>query len=85
MKNKIVKIGLVLISVFSISSAIAQDSNSVNLLSLQSAIDTTLINNYGIKIAKNNVAIAENNADVLNSNLLQTWWLPSCWIYVLNI
>jgi len=40
------------------------------LLSAQEAVELALENNYGIKIAKNSVEIAENNADILNSGYL---------------
>ncbi len=40
------------------------------LLSKQQAIVITLENNYGVKMAKNNVAIADNNKNVLNSEYL---------------
>ncbi|NAS31474.1 TolC family protein [Flavobacteriaceae bacterium R38] len=41
-------------------------------LSKEKAIEQTLENNLGIKIAKNSVNIAENNAGVLNSGYLPT-------------
>ena len=40
------------------------------VLSAQDAVELALENNYGIKIAKNSVEIAENNANVLNSGFL---------------
>ena len=41
-----------------------------NMLSTQEAVELALEYNYGIKIAKNNVEIAENNANVLNGGFL---------------
>ena len=41
-----------------------------NVLSTQEAVELALEYNYGIKIAKNNVEIAENNANVLNGGFL---------------
>jgi len=40
------------------------------LLTKENAVNLALENNYGIKIAKNNVKIAENNASILNSGYL---------------
>ena len=40
------------------------------VLSSQEAVEMALEYNYGIKIAKNSVEIAENNADILNSGFL---------------
>lgn len=40
------------------------------LLTKESAISIALENNYGIKIAKNNVKAAENNASIFNSDYL---------------
>ncbi|NKI31731.1 TolC family protein [Croceivirga thetidis] len=54
------------VSLIFIQNLIAQD----NLLSKQEAIDKVLQNNFGVKIAQNNVAIAENNKSLLNSNFL---------------
>lgn len=42
------------------------------VLSKQEAVSLALENNYGIKIAHNTVAIAENNTSVLNSGFLPT-------------
>jgi len=41
-----------------------------NMLSTQEAVELALEYNYGIKIAKNNIEIAENNANVLNGGFL---------------
>ncbi|MCA0151734.1 TolC family protein [Winogradskyella vincentii] len=43
-----------------------------NILSKDEAIQLTLENNYGVKIANNNVEVAENNKSVLNSGYLPT-------------
>ena len=43
-----------------------------NILSKEEAIQLTLENNYGVKIANNNVELAENNKSVLNSGYLPT-------------
>lgn len=43
-----------------------------NILSKEEAIQLTLENNYGVKIANNNVEVAENNKSVLNSGYLPT-------------
>lgn len=41
-----------------------------NVLSTQEAVEMALENNYGIKIAKNSVEIAGNNANILNAGFL---------------
>ena len=43
-----------------------------NVLTKQEAINKVLENNFGVKIAKNNAVIAENNQSILNSNFLPT-------------
>ncbi|SHE72620.1 Outer membrane protein TolC [Arenibacter palladensis] len=42
------------------------------LLSKDAAVSLALENNFGIKVAKNQVAIADNNAGILNSGYLPT-------------
>ena len=42
------------------------------LITPEKAVSLALENNYGIKIAKTDVEIAENNADILNSGYLPT-------------
>ena len=59
-KNK-----LSLILLMSFSAGFAQE-----LLTKENAIGIALENNYGIKIAKNNVKAAENNASIYNSDYL---------------
>lgn len=39
-------------------------------LSAEEAVKLALENNYGIKISKNQIAVSENNADILNSGYL---------------
>ena len=46
--------------------------NAQNLLTLEQAKEITLANNYGIKIAKNNVAVAENLTDKSVNGYLPT-------------
>lgn len=41
-----------------------------SILTKKEALAITLENNYGIKVATNNAAIAENNTDILNSGYL---------------
>ena len=43
---------------------------SQELLTKQEALEITLKNNFGIKIAKNNLKIAKNNSSILNSRFL---------------
>ncbi|HMB63966.1 MAG TPA: TolC family protein [Eudoraea sp.] len=43
-----------------------------SMLSREEAISLTLENNFGIKVARNEVAIAENNQTILNSGYLPT-------------
>lgn len=50
------------------SSLLAQET----LLSKQEAVTLALENNFGIKVARNEVAIADNNQGVLNSGYLPT-------------
>ncbi|WP_372792180.1 TolC family protein [Lutibacter sp.] len=57
---------IVLIAVF-LSFSVSQ---AQELLSKENAIKLALENNYGIKIAKNKVKIAENNASIYNSGYL---------------
>jgi outer membrane protein TolC len=41
-----------------------------NMLTTQEAVALALEYNYGIKIAKNNVEISDNNANILNADFL---------------
>ncbi len=45
---------------------------SQEVLTKKEAVEAVLDNNYGIKIAENNIEIAENNAGILNSGYLPT-------------
>ncbi len=47
-----------------------QLNSAQNLLSKEDAVAIALEQNFGIKVARNNVAIAENNSSVLNSGFL---------------
>ena len=47
-------------------------SFSQDLLSKEEAISQMLVNNFGIKIAENQVEVADNNQSVLNSGYLPT-------------
>ena len=51
---------------------LALSSNAQETLVKEEAVKITLENNLGIKIAKNSLEIATNNADVLNSGYLPT-------------
>lgn len=51
---------------------VVQFTSAQELLVKDEAIKMTLENNLGIKIAKNSVEVAANNADVLNSGYLPT-------------
>lgn len=56
---------LFILFLFSFSVAFAQEK-----LTKENAINLALENNYGIKIAKNNVKIAKNNSSIYNSGYL---------------
>jgi outer membrane protein TolC len=58
----------VLISCFILFLLIKVEAQTI--LSTQEAVELALEHNYGIKIAKNSVEIAENNADILNTGYL---------------
>ncbi|HKK11495.1 MAG TPA: TolC family protein [Flavobacteriaceae bacterium] len=49
---------------------VLHEAKGQDVLSSQEAVKLALVYNYGIKIAKNSVKIAENNANVLNSGFL---------------
>ena len=51
--------------------------SSQEILTKKEALEITLKNNFGIKIANNNIAIAKNNASILNSGFLPTASLNS--------
>lgn len=66
MKRNILKISLIL--VFICGTIKAQEK----LLSKEEAVNVALENNFGIKVAKNQVKIADNNKSILNSGYLPT-------------
>ncbi|MBI9035869.1 MAG: TolC family protein [Bacteroidales bacterium] len=57
----------------SIAFVLAGFSGSAqNILTAEQALQITLENNFGLKIARNNVSISENNASLMNSGYLPT-------------
>ncbi len=66
MKKHILKISLILLFISGTISA------QETLLSKEEAVNLTLENNFGIKVAKNQVKIADNNQSILNSGYLPT-------------
>jgi outer membrane protein len=58
----------ILIAIFWSVGCVAQDS----LLTKQEVISRALAENFGIRIAENNVEIADNNQNILNSGYLPT-------------
>ncbi len=52
--------------------SLAQIALSQSVLTKEEAINIAFENNYDIKIANNNMEVAENNADILNSGYLPT-------------
>ena len=61
----------ILISAQEDTISIAQEAKA-DVISINSAVDTAMKNNHTIKIARNNIKIAENNAGILNSGYLPT-------------
>lgn len=59
------KLKVVLLALIGFGSVSAQE-----MLSKQEAIEETLQNNFGIEIANNDLEIADNNQDILNSGFL---------------
>ncbi|NER11682.1 Outer membrane protein TolC [Muriicola jejuensis] len=59
---------LFLVALLGISTGFAQDP----VLSKQEAMKLALENNFGIKVARNQVEIAENNQSILNAGFLPT-------------
>lgn len=76
MKYKIQIILLVLLTSFSV---VGQE-----VLTKKEALEITLKNNFGIKIANNNIEIAKNNSSILNSRFLPTASLNSGATYQRN-
>ena len=64
MKNKCILLGIVLV----VSNVIAQQQ----ILTPTEAVSLALENNYGIKLANNQLEVAKNNASILNSGFLPT-------------
>lgn len=65
MRDKLIRITLFLLVAVTVT---AQEK----ILSKEAAIQLALENNFGIQVAKNQVAIAENNKGVLNTGFLPT-------------
>lgn len=51
---------------------VAIQANAQTILTKKEALQIALENNYGVKIANNNVAIAKNNSSIYNSRHLPT-------------
>ena len=64
---KIIKQILIVLGVLCCANLQAQ-----NVLTKEEAVSKALENNYGVQIAKNDVAVAENNTSILNSGYLPT-------------
>lgn len=71
MKRTFIKNILSVIVFFAFAKAYAQET-PVEVLSKEEAVSTMLANNFGVQIANNNVAVAENNTSILNSDYLPT-------------
>ena len=65
--NVIKYLNLVIIIFFSVFQGFSQE-----ILTKKEALEITLENNFGIKIAKNNAEVAKNNANILNSGFFPT-------------
>lgn len=63
MRNRLI---IPILFIFAFNSLSAQEK----LLAKQDAVNLTLENNFGIKVAKNQVKIADNNQSILNSSFL---------------
>lgn len=57
---------------FNVLFLIVANVSAQEVLEPEEAMALTLQHNYGIKIVKNDVSVAENNADILNSGYLPT-------------
>ena len=55
---------------FLMGAALVSGQNQGTLLSKKEAVNLVLENNFGVKIAQNNVEVAENNKSILNSEFL---------------
>ncbi|WP_229737172.1 TolC family protein [Psychroflexus salis] len=79
MNKKLVFLVFLLFFVFIQSKALSQE-----ILTKKEAVKSVLDNNYGIKIAENNVEIAENNKGILNSGYLPTLTTNMGWDFSLQ-
>ena len=68
---KSISLKIAVLSVFALGQSFSNFAQE-QVLSKSEAIALTLENNYNIAVADNTVLIAENNADILNSNYLPT-------------
>ncbi|UAM98202.1 TolC family protein [Polaribacter litorisediminis] len=66
------KIGIVIVAFLSTIQIYSQE-----ILTKKEALEITLKNNFGIKIATNNLEIAKNNSNILNTGFLPTATLTS--------
>mgnify|MGYP001033649376 CR=1 FL=1 len=64
-------------TVFLFAFFLAIQMNAQEILTKKEALEITLKNNFGIKIATNNLQIAKNNSDILNTGFLPTAALTS--------
>ena len=60
------------IGVMTLIVLLLQQVNAQQLLTKKEAIEIALENNYGIKLATNNLEIAKNNSSIYNSGMLPT-------------
>lgn len=58
--------------VLTLGLCISWVNNAQSVLTKEDAVQKALEHNYGIRIAKNNVEVAENNASIYNTNHLPT-------------
>ena len=68
---KSISLKIAVLSVFALGQSFFNFAQE-QVLSKSEAIALTLENNYNIAVADNSILIAENNADILNSNYLPT-------------
>ncbi|MEH6659416.1 TolC family protein [Leeuwenhoekiella marinoflava] len=68
---KSISLKIAVLSVFALGQSFLNFAQE-QVLSKSEAIALTLENNYNIAVADNSVLVAENNADILNSNYLPT-------------
>lgn len=70
--------------VFSFLLVFSWKGNAQEVLTKSEAVESVLDNNYGIKIAENNVEIAENNTGILNSGYLPSLSTNMGWDFSLQ-